>query len=283
MKTLFSFLFLGSLLFLLFSCNQDSWSTQNISSQEQENQYTKSLSQSPRHQEWIEIKNGDKTIYNWIVYPESTQKSSVVLLIHENKWLSDWVRNMADQIAAQWYIAIAPDLLSSYSETMMKTSDFSSESDATDALYSLEKDSILSDLQAVIDYAYSLPAANGNVISAWFCWGGSQSFQLAGNWEHLKAAMVFYGTWPQEVSGYTNITVPVYWFYGENDERVNATIEQTNSYMDDYGKVYEYEIYQGAWHAFMRLWEESSGTDPNAQARNLAWKRFLMILSQWKE
>jgi carboxymethylenebutenolidase len=63
--------------------------------------YVPSLDASPRHQEWVVVKNGTKNIHTWVVYPQNSQKSKTVLLIHENKGLTDWVRNLADQIAAE--------------------------------------------------------------------------------------------------------------------------------------------------------------------------------------
>src|SRR3989344_148290 len=58
------------------------------------------LNASPRHQEWVEVDHNGKTIYTWVVYPETSEKVPVVVLIHENKGLNDWARSMAAQGAA---------------------------------------------------------------------------------------------------------------------------------------------------------------------------------------
>ena len=63
--------------------------------------YISTLDASPRHQEWVIVKNGEKDIHTWVVYPQNSEKSKVVVLIHENKGLTDWVRNLADQVAAE--------------------------------------------------------------------------------------------------------------------------------------------------------------------------------------
>ncbi|NOS66923.1 MAG: dienelactone hydrolase family protein [Candidatus Peribacteraceae bacterium] len=237
------------------------------------------LTGSPRHQEWVEVKNGDRTIYTWVVYPQTSEKRPVVILIHENKGLNDWARSMADQVAEAGYIAVAPDLLSGFSATETRTSDFVDADAATKAISQLKPDAVQSDLQAVSDWAKTIPSANGKLVSAGFCWGGAQSFAFATRNDDLVAAMVFYGTGPTEESAYGKIDVPVYGFYGGADARVNATIDQSKQYMTAAGKTYETEIYDGAGHAFMRSGEDPNGEAPNIAARNAAWERMKEILA----
>lgn len=223
------------------------------------------LQDSPRHQEWVTIDNQGKPIYTRVVYPEVSEKAPVVIVIHENKGLTDWVRQMADDIAAEGYIAIAPDLLSTNSGDKLRTSDYASDDEATQAIYKLSPEQVMSDLAAVYAYASGLDAASDLVTSAGFCWGGSQSFRFATVNPALDTAFVFYGTAPTEEEVYANMQVPVVAFYGGADERVNATIEQTQSYMDANNNSYTYQIYSGAWHAFMR-----SGVAPDASGANKA-------------
>src|SRR6266851_3332076 len=71
-----------------------------------------SLAKSPRHQEWVQVKHGDRTVQAFVVYPEVSKKAPAVIVIHEIFGMSDWVQSVADQLAAAGYIAIAPDLLS---------------------------------------------------------------------------------------------------------------------------------------------------------------------------
>jgi len=239
------------------------------------------LSDSPRHQEWVQIDNNGKTVHAFVVYPENKENSSAVVMIHENKGLNDWARSMADQVAAEGHIVIAPDLLSSFDEQRQKTSDFETPDDATQALYSLSQESISSDLQAVANYAKSLETFNGNLVSAGFCWGWSQSFRLA-NQDDYKASLVFYGTAPEEEEFYENIATPVYGFYAENDDRVNATIETTQTQMDTNGNTFELEYYDGVWHAFMRKADVDSSDELANQAKDAAFERMKIILSEYK-
>lgn len=238
------------------------------------------LGTSPRHQEWVTVNNDGKDIYSWVVYPEVDTPAPVVIVIHENKWLNDWARQMADDIAAQGYIAVAPDLLSSFSDEKTRTSDFETPDDATQALYTLEPDDIMSDLQAVYDYANTLEAANGNIASAWFCRGWSQSFRYATANSELDKSFVFYGTAPEEEEVYTNIEVPVIAFYGGDDARVNATIEQTETYMTENNNAFSYEIYEWAGHAFMRSALSENAEQANIDAREQAFARMLEELKE---
>ncbi|MBI3331784.1 dienelactone hydrolase family protein [Candidatus Peregrinibacteria bacterium] len=238
------------------------------------------LNDSPRHQEWVEVENNGKTIHTWVVYPETDAPTPVVILIHENKGLNDWARGMADQVAEAGYIAVAPDLLSEFSEQYTRTSDFPSPDDATKAISALKPELVQLDLQAVAEWAKTLPAGNGKLVSAGFCWGGAQSFNFATNYDDLSAAFVFYGTGPTQPAAYANVSAPIFGFYGSADERVNATIAESEKQMKAAGKTYDYEIYDGAGHAFMRSGEDPAGDPANVAARNAAWERMKMILSE---
>ena len=70
------------------------------------------LEKSPRHREWITVKHGDRSVQTFVAYPESKDKTPVVLIIHEIFGESDWIQDLADQVAAAGYIAVALDLLS---------------------------------------------------------------------------------------------------------------------------------------------------------------------------
>src|SRR5690242_17918365 len=186
------------------------------------------LEKSPRHQEWTDVKRGDRTLKVFVVHPEAKGKTPAVVIIHENMGLTDWVRDLADQIAAAGYIAVAPDLLSGMAPGGGKTGDFPSTDAAREAIYKLDKDAVIADLGAVADLAKKLPSANGKVAVAGFCWGGGQSFRFATARPDLAAAFVFYGPAPEDV---TKIRAPVYGFYGGEDARIGATIEPTKEAM----------------------------------------------------
>jgi carboxymethylenebutenolidase len=252
------------------------------------------LEKSPRHQEWVQLKHDNRTVQAFIVYPETKQKAPVVIVIHEIFGLTDWARSVADQLAANGYIAIAPDLLSGAGPKGGGTSEFSGTQDAVKAVSGLNPDQVTADLNAAADYAKKLPAANGKLAVGGFCWGGGQSFRFATNRKDLSAAFVFYGPGPSEVS---SITAPVYGFYAGEDARIGATIPATEAAMKAAGKKYDPVTYPGAGHGFMRAGEDpandaaaqNTADDPdtkkkhdmavaNKKAHDEGWQRWLSLL-----
>lgn len=241
---------------------------------------TDRLENSPRHQEWVTVKHGDRVVHAFLVFPEVKDKVPAVVVIHENRGLTDWVRSLADQLAEAGYIAIAPDLLSGMGPSGGKTSDFPSSDAAREGIYQLLPEQVTADLDAVADYAAALPAANGKVAVAGFCWGGSQSFRFATNRPSLAAAFVFYGTAPKSPDDIARIQSPVYGFYGGSDARVGATVQPTADLMKAAGKTYEPVTYEGAGHGFMRAGEAPDASDANSKARVEAWQRWKGLLKK---
>ena len=238
------------------------------------------LEKSPRHHEWVDISYDNRTLQNFVVFPEIAEKATVVIVIHENRGLNDWARSLADQIAEEGYIAIAPDLLSGAGPNGGGTSSFENSDDARTAIYGLDPDQVTSDLKAVINYGKNIPAGNGKVAVIGFCWGGSQSFRLATNTDEIEAAFVCYGTGPNEEEEIERIGVPVYGFYGGNDNRVNATIDKSQELMNKYNKTYVPVIYEGAGHGFFRAGEQPDASEANKKARADGWERMKALLSK---
>ena len=233
---------------------------------------------SPRHREWVTVKHDGRSVQTFVVYPQVSNKRPVVLIIHEIFGMTDWVRDLADQVAAAGYIAVAPDLLSGMAPNGGRSSAFS-RSRAIEAVSHLNPEQITRDLNAVADYALKIPSANGKLYVAGFCWGGTQSFRFATNRSDLSAAFVFYGG-PPSADAMARINAPVYGFYGGNDERIDATIPATREEMKAAGKVYKAVIYQGAGHGFMRAGEAPNTTPANKKARDEAWARWKTILAR---
>jgi carboxymethylenebutenolidase len=236
------------------------------------------LEKTPRHLEWVKVKNGQREVNCFVAYPEIKDKATAVLVIHEIFGLTDWVRGVVDQLAEAGYIAIAPDLLSGAAPGGGGTSELGGDDAVRKAIASLPPDQVTADLDAVTDYVAHLPAANGKVVVSGFCWGGSQSFRYATHSPRVKAACVFYGSGPDQEPVIAQIQCPVYGFYGGNDARVNATIPQSTEWMKKAGKDFEPIIYEGAGHGFMRAGEAPDASAPNRKAREDAWKRWKQLL-----
>jgi carboxymethylenebutenolidase len=235
------------------------------------------LDKSPRHHEWVAIQYGNRTVHAFVVYPEVKSKAPAVLVIHEIYGLTDWARELTDEVAAAGYVAIAPDLLSGFGPKGGGSSEFSGDDDRVKVVSGLNSDVITADLNATADYVKKLPAVNGKLAVTGFCWGGGQSFRFATNRHDLSAAFVFYGSAPADVSG---ITAPVYGFYGGNDAHIDATIPGTTEAMKKAGKKYDPVTYEGAGHGFMRAGEDPTRTDneANIKARDEAWVRWKALL-----
>jgi carboxymethylenebutenolidase len=236
------------------------------------------LEASPRHREYVTLQHGSRSLQALVVYPEVKDKASVVVLIHEIFGLSDWAKEMADELAGEGFIVVAPDLLSGDGPGGGGSDAFPSQDDRVKAVSGLDPVRVLADLDAAADYGKKLPAANGRIAVAGFCWGGSKSFAFAAHRPDLSAAFVFYGTAPADV---TPIVAPVYGFYAGNDSRVGATIPSTTDAMKAAGKFYDPVTYDGAGHGFMRAGEDPANTNPaNKTARDQGFARLVKLLHE---
>lgn len=231
------------------------------------------LEKSPRHLEWVKVNHDNRTVNCFIAYPEVKEKATAVIVIHEIFGLTDWIRGVTDQLAEAGYIAIAPDLLSGSAPGGGGTAELGSGDAVRKAISSLSKEQVTADLQAVAAYVSKLPACNGKVTVAGFCWGGGQAFRFATDDPQLKAAFVFYGTAPEQADALSKIKCPVYGFYGGNDARVTSTVPKTTEGMKQAGKIYEPVVYQDAGHGFMRMGEAPDASAGNKAARDKAWRR----------
>jgi carboxymethylenebutenolidase len=236
------------------------------------------LAKSPRHSEWVTVKHDGRSVETFVVYPESKDKRPVVLIIHEIFGMTDWVQDLADQVAAAGYIAVAPDLLSGMGPNGSRTSSIPSDK-VTEAVSKLNPDQVTADLNAAADYANKIPASNGKLFVAGFCWGGGQTFRFATNRGDLAAAFVFYGP-PPDKDAMARIKAPVYGFFAGNDSRIGAMIPDAITNMKAAGKTFDPVTYDGAGHGFMRAGEAPDAKDADKKARADAWERWKSLLAK---
>lgn len=244
---------------------------------------------SPRHREWVTIKHDDRSVETFVAYPEAKDKRPVVLIIHEIFGASDWIEELADDVAAAGYVAVAPDLLSGMGPNGGRTNSFSGQSDIGGAIGKLPPDQITADLNAAADWALKQPASASKLYVAGFCWGGGQTFRYATNRPDLAGAFVFYGP-PPAKDAMAKIKAPVYGFYAGLDQRIDGTIPQATADMKEEGKKYDPVTYDGAGHGFMRAGEAPSAPpnatpdqqtayQANVKARQDAWTRWMGLMS----
>ena len=229
------------------------------------------LASSPRHAEWVMIGTtgerdaGADSVRAWVVYPERRERAPVVVVIHEIFGLTSWIRSVADQLAADGFIAIAPDLLTGKTRVHPD----SAGSDAREVIRTLNLDDVHRQLAAVGQYGMRLPAALPRYGVIGFCWGGSASFQHAvRSPAGLGAAVVYYGSSPA-TGELRTVRVPVLGLYGGDDARVNATVPPADSAMRALGKSFQHHMYEGAGHGFLRQQNGKEGA--NLAATRQAW------------
>ncbi len=228
------------------------------------------LNSSPRHGEWVSVPVGaGDTVESWVVYPERSSAAPVVVVIHEIYGLTDWIRAVADQLADSGFIAVAPDLLTGKGPDGGGT-DSVDRDGAVSLIRGMDPVEVHARLEGVADWATALPAATENWGVVGFCWGGRTSFTLAAVVGSLDAAVVYYGSSPDS-DALGGIEAPVLGLYGGDDERVNATIPAARERMEELGKEYQVEIYDGAGHGFLRAQEGREGS--NLTAASQAWPR----------
>src|SRR5271170_4649137 len=237
------------------------------------------LEASPRHHEYVNLQHGGRTVQAFVVYPEVKTKAPVIVLIHEIFGLSDWAKEMADELAGQGFIVVAPDLLTGFGPNNGASDSFPSMDATTKAVSGLDPAVVTADLDAAADYGKKIPAGNGKIATVGFCWGGGKSFVFATHRHDLSAAFVFYGPGPSDV---TTITAPVYGFYAGNDARIGATLPATTDAMKAAGKKFDPVTYDGAGHGFMRAGEAPDASPANKAAREQGFTRLVALIKEMK-
>lgn len=248
---------------------------------------TARLTDSPRHGEWVDIDlpGEDAKLKTWVVYPERSGKAPVVIVIHEIFGLTDWVRAVADQLAAEGFIAVAPDLLSGKGPNGGGTESFTGDA-VREAIRKITPAELETRLNAVRAYATTQPAATTKTGVVGYCWGGSMVWVYATQQPALNAAVVYYGTAPMkdgavDVEALKRIPCPVLGLYGEDDARVTSTVAATEEAMKDAGKSFAQHTYEKAGHGFLR---QQSGKDgANKTATENAWAETVRYLKQQLE
>ena len=246
---------------------------------------TRSLAESPRHGEWVDIAMQGVKLNTWVVYPERQDKAGVVLVIHDIRGMSDWIRAVGDQLAQDGFIAIVPDFLSGKGPDGGGTASLGEQVGQT--IRKLTAEEVKTRLDAAMEHGKGLPAANGKTAVVGFCWGGTQSFGYALAQPKLEAAVVYYGNVPGSTATavpaeeIARIGAPVLGLYGGNDARINATLPPTIAAMLQHNKTYEFHTFEGAGHGFLHRQDGAGGA--NLAAATHAWPLTLSFLRRHLE
>ncbi len=240
------------------------------------------LEKTPRHGEFVDIKyeGSPYPIKTWISYPERKDKAPVVIIIHEIFGLSDWIRAVADQLAKEGFIAVAPDLISGMGPNGGGTEAAGSRDEVTKIIRGLNAEETYKRLNTVRAYSLKIPSATAKTATVGYCWGGGRSFGYACSQLDLNAAVVYYGTSPDSTE-LSRIKAPVIGFYGGDDARVNATIPPAAQQLKSLNKAYESNILEGAGHGFLRAQTGRDGA--NMRATQKAWPTTIAFLKKYLE
>jgi carboxymethylenebutenolidase len=240
------------------------------------------LEGSPRHHEWVDISLGEEKpkLRTFVAYPERKDKAPVVVVIQEIFGLTPWVRSVADRLAADGFIAIAPDYLSGLGPGGGGSDSVKSRDETVKLTRGLTPEEVMKRTHAAVNYGERLPASNGRAGTMGFCWGGSMSFLYAAEDDEPDAAVVFYGSAP-DTATLRKVDAPVLGLYGEDDARVNETIPAAKAAMAANQEFFEANLYPGAGHGFLRAQGEREGA--NARAAGQAWPRAIAFLREHLE
>jgi carboxymethylenebutenolidase len=226
------------------------------------------LASSPRQGEWVIVPAEQGSVRAWVVYPERRENAPVVVAVHDNRGMSNWIRAVADQLAADGFIAIAPDLLSGLDVPRDEAGD--SHPDSVRAKIG-QVDQATRDrfIQAVGEWGTQQPGATSKYGIVGFCWGGSTVFAHAvAAPPTLGAVVVYYGGSPPP-DRLGTVRAPILGLYGEDDARVNQTVPPAKQALDAAGRTFEAHTFPGAGHGFTRSQEGRDGA--NAAAVQKAW------------
>ena len=264
------------------------------------------LAASPRHGEWVKVAfepGSADSLMAWVVYPSSREKAPVVVVVHEIFGLSTWVRGVADQVAADGFIAIAPDFLSRVrgGPTSIELAGDSARR-LIGQVNSTERNRII---VAAANWAMTQPAATQKYAVIGYCWGGQTTFMhsIHGGVTGFSGGVAFYGL--PYVSGgrpatatepavpatlvadsLAKIRVPVMLLNGSKDARIAAAMPALDSMMKAMGKTYTGMNYEGAVHGFLRAQDDpraqrdEAEEQANLAAAKDAWPRTVSFLKQ---
>ncbi len=238
------------------------------------------LETSPRHGEWVTIGVGaGDSVRAWVVHPERSDAAPVVVVVHEIYGLTAWVRSVADALAAEGFLAVAPDLLTGREVPAGESGDPEREA-AVEAVRSLDADRVHARIRGAADWARDLPSTTDRYAVIGFCWGGSVSFEHAAHSDEVGAAVVYYGSSP-EAEALHRVAAPVLGLYGGDDERVNSTVPRADSVLSERGRTFEAHVYEGAGHGFLRQRGDRDGA--NVRASERAWPETVRFLRRHLE
>ncbi len=218
--------------------------------------------------ERITFANEKSDVTGYLARPQAEARFPGVIVIQEWWGLVHHIENVAGRFAAEGFVAVAPDLYHGRA---------ASEPDqAMQLARSLTWESAVHDLEATAKHFQRLPYFSGKVGCVGFCMGGGLTYRLAAHSDALSAAVVFYGSSPEQNQEAASVSCPILGLYGEADQRITAAVPALVDALHSHGKSIETHVYPEAPHGFFN--DESPAYRESA-ARD-AWQRTLAFFRQ---
>jgi carboxymethylenebutenolidase len=215
--------------------------------------------------EWVKYPSGEVPVGAYLARPKAGAPFAAIIVIHENRGLTEFVLDIAQRWAGEDLLAIAVDFLSRLGGT---ASFPTMEAAGREGIGRLERTGVVADLHATVAYLKTRADVRKNKIGvSGFCWGGGQTFHFATESNEIAFAMPFYGGAPP-LERLERIACPIFAVYAEQDPRINANIEAVDAKMKELGKNYAYKIFPGTQHAFMNF---TAPQRYNAEQARAAW------------
>ena len=221
----------------------------------------------------VEVSGEEGSIAAYQAQPASEGPFAAILLIHENRGLTEHIRDVVRRFAKVGYAALGVDLLS----RVGGTAQFADESEITTAISELDQEGVISDLRSSVTWLEEQPyVQEGRIGGIGWCWGGGQAWRLATEEPRMNAVVAFYGPNPP-LENVPNIQAAVLGIYGEDDQRITDQAPELEEALADADKTYEMIVFDGANHAFFN----DAGERFNPEAAEGAWSDTLEWFDQY--
>jgi len=197
-------------------------------------------------------------------------KSPVVLVIHENRGLNPYIKDVARRLAKAGFVAFAPDVLHPLGGYP------GNDDEGRKMQRSMDRGKIEQDFMAAAMFLKSHELSNGKLGAVGFCFGGYIVNMLAAAIPAtLNAGVPFYGT-PAAEEIRQNIKAPLLIQLAELDKRVNASWPEYEATLKANNIEYTMHMYPKANHGF----HNDSTSRYNEGNAELAWKRTVDFFTQ---
>ena len=214
--------------------------------------------------------NGNGKINAYYVKPSKiTEKTSAVLVIHENRGLNPYIKDVARRVAKAGFIALAPDGLSSLGGYP------GNDTEGKILQKKIDREKLLNDFFNAFEFLLNHQDTNKKIGAVGFCYGGGVCNALAVAYPELSASVPFYGSQARS-EDVKKIKTPLMLHYAEFDERINKGWPEYEAALKANNKKYQAYIYKNCNHGFHN--DSTPRYDENNA--NLAWKRTINFFKE---